>query len=306
LILEVSNLSKNFAGFRAVEDLSFSVNGGEIYGLLGQNGAGKSTTIRILLSLIKPDKGSIRFFDKPYASTRKESLKKIGAIIERPDHYKYLTALENLSLFSRISGCHKSKQEHIALLEKVGLGERVHSKVRTFSMGMKQRLGLAIALVHDPALLILDEPANGLDPQGIADIRQLIMELSKKEGKTLIVSSHLLSEMEQMADSMLIMDRGRKIAEGKVSELLDARNSVVIVQTTDNERVAASLSFGSFSDCLQIKGRYLYFNMDKDDVPELVRQIQATGAGLLSLNTRHSLEEYFLQLTNPNVHVGAA
>lgn len=306
MILEVKGISKNFNGFKAVDDLSFSVSQGEIYGLLGQNGAGKSTTIRILLSLIRPDKGTINYFGRPFATTRRESLKKIGAIIERPDHYKYLTALQNLSFFSRMSSGHLSTQQLIDLLVKVGLGERVHSKVRTFSMGMKQRLGLAIALVHDPSILILDEPANGLDPQGIADIRQLILELSKKEGKTLIVSSHLLSEMEQMADSMLIMDRGKKIVEGKVSSLLDARNSVVIVQTTDNNHVATSLSSGGFANRLQIQGRFLYFNMDKNDVPELLRQIQLTGAGLLSLNTRHSLEEYFLQLTNPNIHVGAA
>lgn len=306
MILEVESLSKNFAGFRAVDNLSFSVAEGEIYGLLGQNGAGKSTTIRILLSLIRPDAGRISYFGQPFSGNIREALQRIGAIIERPDHYKYLTAMENLSLFASMSGKRVSRQSRISLLEKVGLGERIHSKVRTFSMGMKQRLGLAIALVHDPSILILDEPANGLDPQGIADIRQLILDLSKKEGRTLIVSSHLLSEMEQMADSMLIMDRGRKVAEGRVSDLLDARHSVVIVQTTDNELAAAALSNSRFGASLQIKGRYLYFSMDKQDVPELVTRIQASGAGLLSLNTRHSLEEYFLQLTNPSSYVGAS
>jgi ABC-type multidrug transport system ATPase subunit len=306
LLVEVSHLSKHFGEINAVEDLSFSVKEGEIYGFLGQNGAGKSTTIRMLLSLIRPDSGSIRLFGESLTQNRSSVLKKVGAIIERPDHYKYLTAFENLSLFARLSGIKINKERLLKYLNWVGLGDRSHSKVSTFSMGMKQRLGLAIALVHEPRLLILDEPANGLDPQGIADIRRLITDLSRKEGKTIIISSHLLSEMEQLADSMLIMDKGKKIIEGKVTDLLDPAKSVVQVQTTDNARVMQQLSAGPFAGMGELDDRVIRFQMNKNDVPALAKAIQDAGAGIISISTRHSLEEYFLSLTNYNRDVAAA
>jgi ABC-type multidrug transport system ATPase subunit len=152
---------------------------------------------------------------------RKEILRQTGAIIERPDLYKYLTAKENLRIFSKLSGIKLSEKEMMAQLDKVGLADRADSKVKTFSQGMKQRLGLAVALVHDPKLIILDEPTNGLDPQGIADIRKLILHLSHDLGKTVFLSSHLLSEMELIADSVLIIAAGKKIAEGSKHELLN-------------------------------------------------------------------------------------
>ena len=209
-IIEVHNLCKKFADISAVNDLSFIVNSGEVYGFLGQNGAGKSTTIRMLLTLIKPDSGSIKIFGRDLEDHRIGILRKVGAIIEKPDLYKYLTALENLRIFGIISGAKLSKKDLINRLEYVGLGERINSKVKTFSQGMKQRLGIAVALVNDPELIILDEPTNGLDPQGIADIRNLIIHLTHKEKKTVFISSHLLGEMELIADSLLIIDEGKE------------------------------------------------------------------------------------------------
>jgi ABC-type multidrug transport system ATPase subunit len=306
LLVEVSHLTKHFRDIKAVDDLSFSVKEGEIYGFLGQNGAGKSTTIRMLLSLIRPDSGEIRIFEKSLAKDRPGILGRVGAIIERPDHYKYLTACENLALFARLSGVKADRSTLMKYLEGVGLKDRSHSKVSTFSMGMKQRLGLAIALVHEPRLLILDEPANGLDPQGIADVRQLITDLSRKEGKTIIISSHLLSEMEQLADSMLIMDKGKKIIEGKVSELLDPSRSIVQVQTTDNDHVMRKLSAGPFAGKARLSDRVIRFQMNRDEVPALAKEIQDSGVGLISIHTRHSLEEYFLSLTNQDPDVAVA
>ncbi|HEY0067831.1 MAG TPA: ABC transporter ATP-binding protein, partial [Flavisolibacter sp.] len=180
-ILNAENLAKQFAEVRAVDGLSFSVEEGEVYGFLGQNGAGKSTTIRMLLTLIRPTSGTISIFNKPLNTHRLEILRNIGAIIEKPDLYKYLTAYQNLSLFARLGGLRASREQLMRQLEKLGLAERAHSKVRTFSQGMKQRLGIACALIHDPKLIILDEPTNGLDPQGIADMRNLILHLSKNE-----------------------------------------------------------------------------------------------------------------------------
>src|SRR5450755_4272050 len=232
-IVTVSHLTKKFRTHTAVDDLSFSVNEGDVYGFLGQNGAGKSTTIRMLLTLIAPTNGDIEIFGMNLRTHRKEILKKVGAVIERPDLYKYLTAYENISLFAKMSGIKISKAELLNQLEQVGLLERAHSKVKTYSLGMKQRLGIAVALVNDPQLVILDEPTNGLDPQGIADVRNLILHLSKHQGRTVLVSSHLLSEIELIANRMLIVDKGKKIVEGNVQELFNPAKMIVELQTMD-------------------------------------------------------------------------
>ena len=220
-VIKVSNLTKNFGKIKAVTELSFNVRQGQVYGFLGQNGAGKSTTMRMLLTLIRPDSGDIEIFGQNLNRHRKSILRNTGAIIEKPDLYKYLSGIENLRLFATMSGARVSEKKLMEQLEQVGLAERAHSKVKTYSQGMKQRLGIATALVHDPDLVILDEPTNGLDPQGIADIRKLILHLGKEKNKTLLISSHLLSEVEQVADAMLIIDKGKKLVEGKVEDLFD-------------------------------------------------------------------------------------
>src|SRR5687767_974498 len=230
-IIKVSRLTKEFGEIHAVNDLTFTVEQGEVYGFLGQNGAGKSTTIRMLLTLIEPTSGDIEIFGLNLKKYRKEVLKKVGAIIEKPDLYKYLTAFENLKIFAAMSGVKLRRGKIMDQLAMVGLAERADSKVKTYSQGMKQRLGIAVALIHDPELIILDEPINGLDPQGMADVRKLIHHLSKELGKTLFISSHLLSEMELIADSMLIIDKGKKIVEGKKNELLNPSQIQVEVET---------------------------------------------------------------------------
>lgn len=304
-ILVAKNLAKQFAEVRAVDGLSFSVEEGEVYGFLGQNGAGKSTTIRMLLTLIRPTSGTINIFNKPLDTHRIEILRNIGAIIEKPDLYKYLTAYQNLSLFARLGGLKASREQLMLQLEKLGLAERAHSKVRTFSQGMKQRLGIACALIHDPKLIILDEPTNGLDPQGIADMRNLILHLSRNEGKTVIVSSHLLSEIELVADSMLIINRGKKIVEGKVSTLLDPSDTLVEVRTTDDAKARELLQDSRWSRFLQNREGRLQLRMHRSDIPELSREVIGMGLSLLSLVPRHSLEDYFLSLTTGNQHVAA-
>ena len=174
-IVKVSQLTKQFNNLTAVNQLSFSVESGDVYGFLGQNGAGKSTTIRMLLTLITPTSGEITIFGYDLNKHRKEILQQIGAVIEKPDVYKYLSAYENLKLFAKLSGVKPTNKLLMDQLEMVGLASRAHDTVKTFSQGMKQRLGIGIALVHNPQLIILDEPTNGLDPQGIADIRNLIL-----------------------------------------------------------------------------------------------------------------------------------
>ncbi len=303
-IINVKNLSKAYRDLEAVKDLSFSVQAGEVYGFLGQNGAGKSTTIRMLLTLVEPTAGEIEMFGMNLRTHRHEILSRIGAVIERPDLYKYLTAYENLRLFARMSGADSSHQRLMQQLAQVGLDARKDSKVKTFSQGMKQRLGLAVALVHDPQLIILDEPTNGLDPQGIADVRNLILHLSRHLGKTVLVSSHLLSEIELIADRMLIIDKGKKIVEGSVKDLFDPARMLVILETGNPEKAATAIEQSEWKQYLKKHNRNEFiFEMDKTRVPQLAADMSRREVEILGLQPRHSLEEYFLSLTTANQHV---
>jgi len=301
-IISVSHLSKQFGNIQAVNDLSFTVNEGDVYGFLGQNGAGKSTTIRMLLTLIAPTAGAINIFDKKLSTHRSEILSNIGAVIEKPDLYKYLNAYDNLSIFARMSGIKVTRQLLMNQLQMVGLADRAKDKVKTFSQGMKQRLGIAVALVHNPALIILDEPTNGLDPQGIADIRNLIMRLSKEMGKTVLISSHLLGEIEVIANRMIIIHKGKKIIEGNVAELLDPSHTVIDIDAVDNEAATEKLATSSWAAYLQ-PGKSLQLMMNKESVPQLINDLVAMNIQLLSVNSSHSLENYFLSLTTNNGHV---
>jgi len=191
-------------------------------------------------------------------------------------------------------------------LKMVGLADRAKSKVRTFSQGMKQRLGIAVALVHDPALIILDEPTNGLDPQGIADMRNLILDLSRHYGKTVIVSSHLLSEIEQIANRMIIIHKGEKITEGEVSVLLDPSNSIVEIQTTNDISTLALLKVSRWQDQILSSENGLRLQMNKASIPELASWLAQTGTGILAIKPRNSLEDYFLSITNATNNVEPA
>ncbi|MDR3716965.1 MAG: ABC transporter ATP-binding protein [Puia sp.] len=303
-LIKVERLSKYFGDIRAVDGLSFTVNRGDIYGFLGQNGAGKSTTIRMLLTLIKPDEGEIEIFGMNLRTHRREILRQVGAVIERPDLYKYLTAYENLSLFARMGGLAVSHKRLMEQLEQVGLAERAHYKVKTFSQGMKQRLGIGVALVNDPRLVVLDEPTNGLDPQGIADMRNLILHLSREEGKTVLVSSHLLSEMELIAGRMLIMDRGKRIVEGSVEELFDPAQTLVELDTADPVYTMEWVLRSSWQPFFrEQRQKQLVFKMDKGRIPDFTAALVRQGVRIMGIRQRHSLEDYFLSLTTANQHV---
>jgi ABC-type multidrug transport system ATPase subunit len=297
-VIRVNHLSKQFNHVRAVDDLSFTVNEGEVYGFLGQNGAGKSTTIRMLLTLVQPTAGSIEIFGQDLYSNRKDILRQIGAIIEKPDMYKYLTAYDNLSVFARLSGLKPKKSLLMDKLALVGLAERAHSKVKTYSQGMKQRLGIAVALVHDPRLIILDEPTNGLDPQGIADIRNLIIHLSRDLGKTIFVSSHLLNEIEQVSDRLLILDKGRKIVEGGIHELVDPANALLELKTSDDDNcynmLKRSPEWNTFLDSHE--NGHVMMKLPVRQVPSLVAFLVREGVEVYSLRQQNSLEAYFLSV----------
>ena len=298
-IIEVSGLTKSFKEITAVDDLTFTVKEKDVYGFLGQNGAGKSTTIRMLLSLIRPTNGEIRIFGLNLSTHRKEILQRIGAIIEKPDLYKYLTAIENLNLFATMSGLKPKRKQLMDKLEKVGLAERADSKIKTYSQGMKQRLGIAVALVHDPDLIVLDEPMNGLDPQGIADIRQLINHLSKDQGKTIFISSHLLSEMEQVADSLLIIHKGKKIAEGNMNELLNPEQSRIEIETRSANEFELQLKQTSWANrIISVNGQKIVMQMKKEEVPAFVQHMGEMKQDIFSIQKKNSLEDYFLSLTS--------
>jgi ABC-type multidrug transport system ATPase subunit len=299
MILEVEHLKKNFGSFVAVDDLSFSVKAGEVYGFLGQNGAGKSTTIRMLLSLITPTSGSIQLFGKSINQYREEILNQMGAVVEKPDLYKYLSGYENLHLFARMSGKLISKAEINNTLALVGLEKRCHDPVRVYSQGMKQRLGIAVALVHDPEFIILDEPTNGLDPQGIADIRNLILMLSKERKKTVLVSSHLLSEIEQIADSMLIINKGRKIVEGKVNELLNPNNVRLEIVVDDHLQAKKIIESTRWSKGLKhAPDGKIIVETEAAAVGQLNKLLVDNKLNVSSLRSMNSLEAYFLSLTS--------
>lgn len=303
-VIQVTNLSKQYKNTKAVDALSFTVNEGDVYGFLGQNGAGKSTTIRMLLTLVQPTSGEIELFGLKLNRHRKEILSNVGAVIEKPDVYKYLSAYNNLKLFARMSGIHPAEKKIIAQLDMVGLKERAYDKVQTYSQGMKQRLGIAIALIHDPRLIILDEPTNGLDPQGIADIRNLILQLSRQMKKTLLISSHLLNEMEQVATRLLIIDKGKKLVEGTSAELFDPAQTLLELETLNNPEAFALITNSKWQTALQLqRNNNILMKIHRNNIPDLHVWLVQQNIRIVSLQSRHSLEDYFLQVTSGTQHV---
>jgi ABC-type multidrug transport system ATPase subunit len=300
-IIEVKGLSKQFKEVRAVDNLNLNVFSGDVFGFLGPNGAGKSTTIRMLLTLIRPTAGSIKIFDKPLKEKRKEILRKIGAIVEKPDFYLYLSAYKNLEILGNISGANPTSKKIMELLELVGLEKRYKSKVKTFSHGMKQRLGLAQALLHDPELIILDEPTTGLDPQGMKDIRDLIIHLSKEKGKTIFLSSHILSEVELIANRMIIINKGTTVVEGYVQDLLNSGNLKVRIEVDDFDKAMELINNSGWKEKLNSdSGSVLFFNLIKEEIPELNKYLVQNRVNVSAVVPVRSLEEYFLSITEGN------
>jgi ABC-type multidrug transport system ATPase subunit len=301
-VIQVQGLTKKFGHqFTAVNDLSFSVHKGDVYGFLGQNGAGKSTTIRMLLSLITPTSGSIEIFGMPLQTNRAAIMQNVGAVIEKPAMYEYLTAYQNLKIFSALSGVSKTRLQLLHELDVVGLAARANDLVRTFSQGMKQRLAIAMAMVNNPELILLDEPTNGLDPQGIADIRNLILQLSREHGKTVLVSSHLLSEIEQVATRLIIIDKGCKLVEGDSKDLFDTSKTVVEINTLNNEQALKELLQSNWSGQILVdrcNSKQVIMQLDEKLLPSLHKHLVELGIGVLSVKPMHSLEDYFLQITS--------
>jgi len=298
-VIEVRGLTKDFKEIRAVDSLSVNVYRGDVFGFLGPNGAGKSTTIRMLLTLIRPKEGSIKIFGKSLMEDRNDILKDIGAIIENPAFYNYLSAYKNLEILSRMSGREISSNKIMETLETVGLKERSASKVKTYSHGMKQRLGIAQALLHDPELIILDEPTTGLDPQGMKEIRDLINYLCKEKNKTIFLSSHILSEVEQVANRMIIINKGKTVVEGKVQELLDSAEMKVTIEVDDVEAAGQLIKDSGWAGkLLSINNNKMVFDVKTDEIALLNKYLVSNNISVSSIVPTRSLEEYFLKITN--------
>ena len=298
-VIEVKNLTKRFGDFEALKDVSFTVYKGDVFGFLGPNGSGKSTTIRCMLSLIKPDSGSVLIFGKPISENRISILSKTGSIIEKPDFYKYLSAEKNLEIFARISGTVSSKKDIYKMLEFVGLRGREKDKVAGFSHGMKQRLGIAQTLLHNPDLIILDEPTTGLDPQGIIDIRNLILQLKSEEKKTVLLSSHQLSEIEIIANRMVIINNGKSIIEGDVSKLLNTEELIVNIEVNELQ-TAQNIISNNFKN-IQILSKdvnHIQLSINKSQVPALNKALIENGVEVYSIESKRKLEDYFIKIIN--------
>ncbi len=298
-IIQIKNLTKKFNKFTAVDNLSLTVNKGGIFGFLGPNGAGKSTTIRMMLTLIEPNDGSIEYFGKKMSRNNRSVFAKIGALVEKPDFYLYLSAYRNLEYFGSISGADVSKKNIIKTLETVGLAERAYSKVKTYSLGMKQRLGLAQAMIHNPEVIILDEPTNGLDPQGMKEVKELLIHLANDEGKTIFLSSHILREVETMATSMAIINNGKTIVQGGVQELLNASKLKVTFEF-QNMELALNIIGSSQWENKKISSNLntICFEIEQYETSILIKYLSERNIDIISVVPIRSLEDYFLNITS--------
>jgi ABC-2 type transport system ATP-binding protein len=293
-ILSIRNLNKRFGPIHAVKDVSLEIQKGNVYGILGPNGSGKSTTLGIVLNVVNKTSGAYSWFGG--AMETHDALKKVGAIIERPNFYPYMTARENLELVCKIKSISYSKVHE--KLELVGLLDRENSKFRTFSLGMKQRLAIASALLNDPEILILDEPTNGLDPQGIHQIRDII-KLIASQGTTILLASHLLDEVEKVCSHVLILRKGEVLYSGSV-DAMTSNEGFFELQSDDNHQLMTALSSNESIEKLAEESGKVYAYLKKPLESKELNQLLFEKGIILShlVKRKHSLEEQFLELTN--------
>ena len=293
-ILKISSLTKKYGLLTAVSDLSFDIEKGSVYGILGPNGSGKSTTLGIVLNVVNKTAGDFSWFGG--ALTTHQALKKVGAIIERPNFYPYMTAYQNLKLVCKIKGVSYDSIEKT--LEIVGLDDRKHSKFSTFSLGMKQRLAIASALLNDPEILILDEPTNGLDPQGIHQIREIIKDISQ-QGTTILLASHLLDEVEKVCTHVVVLSKGVNLFSGRVDELISSHGFFELKTHQKEDLLKLLESHPNFSHTKIENDLITAFLETPMEAEEFNRLLFKNGIVLSHLVKRkESLEEQFLQLTD--------
>jgi lantibiotic transport system ATP-binding protein len=295
-VIETEALTHHFGDQAVLRDVNLVVPDGAIYGFLGPNGAGKTTTLKLLLGLLKRQRGSIRIFGRPLERDRLEILRRIGSSIESPSIYGHLTAVENLDVWRRVIGCSKARIR--AALDSVGLANTGRKRARQFSLGMKQRLSIAVALLHEPSLLILDEPTNGLDPQGILEMRTLFERLNRDRGITILVSSHILSEIERLVTHVGIIHRGTLRFQGPLDSLRERQHAstYTAVDTGDNGR-ALDIARELGLDGRVEGGRVRLPALSRDDTGRLTAALATGGIAIYEVSTiRTDLERIFFEL----------
>jgi ABC-2 type transport system ATP-binding protein len=303
IAVRIENLSKTFGQgkkqIQAVKNVTLDIGAGQVFGFLGPNGAGKTTTIRMMLSLMRPTQGRVLIYGKDVQQDH-NILKRVGATVEGAAFYPYLSGQANLEVLARTEG-HYDPKRIKTLLEQVDLSERAKQKFSGYSLGMKQRLGLAAALLHDPDMIILDEPTNGLDPSGIQEMRSFIRELADNHGKTVVLSSHLLNEVEQVCDRVAIINKGEIIREGTVAGLLEGKSKVRIEAAPMDkavEMLSARYAVTPNSHTMTLEAEH-------KDVPQIIRELVAANIEVYEVaNQKQSLEEYFLAVTQGSEHHG--
>jgi ABC-2 type transport system ATP-binding protein len=293
-ILSVRNLNKSFGGFKAVNNMNLHVNQGDIYGFLGPNGAGKSTTLRMVLGLIKPDFGEILINGESNKGSNRNFLSSIGALIEKPDFYKNLSAYDNLKILFKMSRL-KDTNRISEVLKEVDLWDKKNQKVGGFSQGMKQRLGIAQTLMHQPSLIILDEPSNGLDPQGQSDMRSLILRINQEMGITIVISSHILSEIEKISNRMVVINNGEKIVEGDVQELMQNELLKVSFKSENLDSIAVFLK--KHSIVFENTNDSIVANINEENIPLILKKMVDENISISEMKQMRTLEELFLGLT---------
>ena len=295
-VLEVLGLKKRIGLKTIVEDISFDMHEGEIIGLLGPNGSGKTTIMRMLVGLTKTTKGEVYCFEKPLGLGKVKMLKEVGAMIETPEFYNYMSGWSNLKQMARVCGKKVSRARMKELVEFVGLSKVIRKKVKTYSLGMRQRLGLAQALLNDPKILILDEPVNGLDPQGVQDFRNKLKEIAAT-GVSILISSHLLDEIEKVSDRVIVIEKGRIIADDKLDRLVADETIKTLISTYDVEKAEVLIRELGIRYELTKEG-FIFENISREDKARVITYLVTNNVELDSVRElTTSLEDRFLQIT---------
>ncbi|MDT9721331.1 ABC transporter ATP-binding protein [Paenibacillus sp. ClWae2A] len=291
-VVRIQGVSKIISSRSLVSDLTLDISPGQVFGFLGPNGAGKTTTIRMMVGLMSISKGDIFISGHSVKNEFEQAVAQVGAIVENPEMYKFLTGYQNLVHFARMSPG-VTKERIAETIERVGLTARIHDKVKTYSLGMRQRLGVAQAILHKPKLLVLDEPTNGLDPQGIRELRDYLRQLTQEEGITVFVSSHLLSEMELMCDTVAIIQNGKLIDVRNLRTEAGSDALIEVAFELNDAEQAADLIQGAV-----VKGNVLVMRVSREQIPDINAKLVSEGFQVYGIrNVTHTLEEQFLQVT---------
>lgn len=300
-LIKTGNLNFSFSkDVKTLDNVCLEVPKGSIYGFLGPNGAGKTTTLRILLGLLRSQEGSIEIFQEDFSSHRIEILKRLGSLIEQPSLYGHLTAKENLEIYRRIYKCNRSRVEEV--LKLVGLENTGKKKAKQFSLGMKQRLSIAVALLHQPELLILDEPTNGLDPSGIIEVRELLKKLNKEHNTTVLVSSHILNEVERMATHVGIIHKGKMLFQSSLPELQQMKTKQVALEIETNDNARATQLLKEQFPVQQKENKIFIPFQDKEQAAAVNKMLVQTGLDVFSIHQQQSdLEQLFIDITSDNI-----